>query len=203
MNKIRFLRLRSGMKQEELAEKIMVSQSSLSGYENGKFEPDSKTLLKMADIFHVSVDYLLGGSDHFQDDKFLMKIPVYGAGSDSAPGQNSVLFDCREADPCGAWGGNYFALCLDADFMEPRICAGDLVIARRQAEIPNGSAAVIHIGRKKPFVKKYWKLDSGEIMLLALNAKYGPEIYTPEQTLSLPVRVLGPVVEFRGRFCAR
>ncbi len=50
MNRIRFLRLKSGMKQAELAEKIMVSQSSLSGYENGKFEPDSKTLLKIANV---------------------------------------------------------------------------------------------------------------------------------------------------------
>lgn len=148
LNRIRFLRLKSGMKQEELAEKILVSQSSLSGYENGKFEPDSKTLRKIADIFHVSVDYLLGGAHFVTGEKDLIKIPVYSNDSDDS--QSSVLFYLNElnlfqfsAEP----SDSFFGLYMDTDAMEPRICSGDLIIARRQSKAPDGSIAVVQAGR--------------------------------------------------------
>lgn len=44
MNRIRDLRLSSGMKQVELAKALSVSQAALSGYETGKYEPDFETL---------------------------------------------------------------------------------------------------------------------------------------------------------------
>lgn len=60
MNRIRDLRLSSGLKQIDLAKALSVSQAALSGYETGKYEPDFKTLKKIADYFSVSVDYVLG-----------------------------------------------------------------------------------------------------------------------------------------------
>lgn len=60
MNRIRDLRLNSGMKQVDLAKALSISQAALSGYETGKYEPDFETLKKFADYFSVSVDYLLG-----------------------------------------------------------------------------------------------------------------------------------------------
>lgn len=60
MNRIRDLRLNSGLKQIELAKALSVSQAALSGYETGKYEPDFDTLKKIADYFSVSVDYVLG-----------------------------------------------------------------------------------------------------------------------------------------------
>lgn len=199
MNRIRLLRLRSGMKQVELAEKVMVSQSSLSGYENGKFEPDSKTLLKIADVFHVSADYLLGGDSLFLKEKALIKIPIYKNISNCPQEQAPLLFYYHEIDPTSPMAGAYFGLYMDTDYMEPRICAGDLIIARRQSEVPNGRIAVIQTGKEKAVVKRVWKLAGGEIMLMSFNTKYEPDIYTPEQVSSLPVRILGLVIEFRGK----
>lgn len=187
------------MKQTELAEKIMVSQSSLSGYENGKFEPDSKTLLKIANVFHVSVDYLLSGDSLYTKDKFLMKVPVYKSLLHDPQEKDPVLFYYCEIDPTNSRVGTYFGLYMDADFMEPRICAGDLIIARRQSEVPNGSIAVIQTGEKKAVVKKVWKLAGGEIMLMSFNSKYEPDVYTSAQASSLPVKILGLVVEFHGK----
>lgn len=199
MNRIRLLRLKSGMKQAELAEKIMVSQSSLSGYENGKFEPDSKTLLKIADVFHVSVDYLLGCDSFCSKEKSLIKIPVYKNISNCPQKEDSSLFYYHEIDPASSNAGTYFGLYMDADFMEPRICVGDLIIARKQSEVPNGSIAVIQTGKEKVVVKRVWKLSGGEIILLAFNTRYKPEIYTSEQAACLPVRILGLVIEFHGK----
>lgn len=57
------LRQSKGLTQNELAELVNVSRSALSLYELGKREPDYETLVRLADFFDVSVDYLLGKTD--------------------------------------------------------------------------------------------------------------------------------------------
>lgn len=199
MNRIRFLRLLKGMKQADLAKKILVSQSSLSGYESGKFEPDSKTLLKLADLFHVSVDYLLGrDSSLTPKDPSLKKIPVYQHIQGQFWKRSPIIFYYQEVYLCQKGQGEYFGLYMTQDCMEPRICEGDLVIARKQSDIPNGSIAVVQIGHSEAVVKKICKLMSGEMVLISYNTKYEPDYYTAEQVASLPVQILGRVVEFRG-----
>lgn len=58
--RISFLREAKGMTQEELAVKLGISRSSLSHYEKNRRKPDYVIISAMADIFHVSIDYLLG-----------------------------------------------------------------------------------------------------------------------------------------------
>ena len=60
MNRIKELRKNFGIKQIDLANQLEVSQASLSGWENGKYEPDTNSWAKLAEIFNVSVDYLMG-----------------------------------------------------------------------------------------------------------------------------------------------
>jgi transcriptional regulator with XRE-family HTH domain len=59
-NRIKFLRIEKGMKQSELARYLKVAQSTLSGWETGKYEVDNENLKKMADLFGCSIDLLLG-----------------------------------------------------------------------------------------------------------------------------------------------
>jgi len=54
------LRKSHNMTQDELAEMLSLSRSAISLYETGRREPDYSILTKLADIFDVSVDYLLG-----------------------------------------------------------------------------------------------------------------------------------------------
>lgn len=54
------LRNERGISQRDLADIIMVSQQSINKYENHNVEPDIDTLIKMADYFDVSLDYLVG-----------------------------------------------------------------------------------------------------------------------------------------------
>lgn len=56
-------RERLGLTQAELASKVNVSQKSISKYERSERRPTYETLMKMADLFGVSVDYLLGKSN--------------------------------------------------------------------------------------------------------------------------------------------
>jgi transcriptional regulator with XRE-family HTH domain len=58
------LRLESDMTRAELAEKLNVSVRLISYWENGKRECDFDMLIRIADIFGISVDYLLGRSDY-------------------------------------------------------------------------------------------------------------------------------------------
>lgn len=57
------LRGRHGLKQVDLAAKINVKSSAVSKYEKGLTSPTIDTLIKLSEIFSVSVDYLLGVSD--------------------------------------------------------------------------------------------------------------------------------------------
>lgn len=63
MNRIKQLRTAMGIKQTELCKLLGVTQGSLSGWETGRYEPDIPALVKMSEIFDVSLDYLLGRTD--------------------------------------------------------------------------------------------------------------------------------------------
>lgn len=54
------LRKKAGYTQEELARKMHVRQYNISDYEIGRIEPNIQALIRFADVFHVSVDYLIG-----------------------------------------------------------------------------------------------------------------------------------------------
>ena len=53
-------RLKLNMSQEYVAEKINKTRGTYSRYENGTLEPDINTLIMLADLYHVSIDYLTG-----------------------------------------------------------------------------------------------------------------------------------------------
>lgn len=63
MNRIQELRKREGLTQEQLAEKVLSSKTSISGYEGDDRDPGSDMLKTLADFFGVSIDYLLGVTD--------------------------------------------------------------------------------------------------------------------------------------------
>ena len=56
-------RLVNGFTQRDMAERLNITQPSYIRYENGKAEPSLENLVKIAEIFDVSVDYLLGRAD--------------------------------------------------------------------------------------------------------------------------------------------
>lgn len=58
------LRLEKGIYQKELAAHLHVSIGTISNYENGIHSPDLKTLSRIAEFFHVSVDYLLDRTEY-------------------------------------------------------------------------------------------------------------------------------------------
>ncbi|WP_018931330.1 helix-turn-helix domain-containing protein [Gracilibacillus lacisalsi] len=55
-------REKNDLRQNEVAKKIGVRNNTLSSYESGKRTPDYETLNKLADLYDVSIDYLINGS---------------------------------------------------------------------------------------------------------------------------------------------
>ena len=62
--RLRQLRARNGTRQSTLAKFLYRSPSTISNYENGVNSPDLETLVRIADFYGVSVDYLLGRTDY-------------------------------------------------------------------------------------------------------------------------------------------
>lgn len=62
--RIRELRVAAGLSQVELADKLGVSKQSVSNWENDNIQPSIEMLVKIARIFNVSTDYLLGQDNH-------------------------------------------------------------------------------------------------------------------------------------------
>ncbi len=61
--RLKKLRESENMSQEELAKQLNLSQSSIAYYESDKKQPGQKTVIKIAKIFNVTIDYLYGVSD--------------------------------------------------------------------------------------------------------------------------------------------
>lgn len=59
-NRIAQLREQKGWTQEEVSTSIGISRAALSHYEKSRRKPDFETLLQLADLFQVSIDYLIG-----------------------------------------------------------------------------------------------------------------------------------------------
>ena len=58
-NRIRDLREDMDLRQIDLAERTGIDQRTISNYETGKTVPDAYTLIRLADFFGVSIDYLV------------------------------------------------------------------------------------------------------------------------------------------------
>jgi len=61
--RLKQLRKERDISQLKLAIDLNMNQNSISRYENGEREADYETLIKFADYFDVSLDYLLGRTD--------------------------------------------------------------------------------------------------------------------------------------------
>lgn len=80
MLRLETLRKQSGLSQEELAQKVNLTQQRISSYEKGKRQPDLETLIQFASFFDCSTDFLLGISDIKNPEK-LLKTSVYSSDS--------------------------------------------------------------------------------------------------------------------------
>ena len=82
--------------------------------------------------------------------------------------------------------------------MSPRIMDGDTVIVRRQEDAESDQIVIALINGHDGVCKKLKKLNNG-IMLISLNPQYDPMVYDHSEIDAIPVKILGRVVEVRGK----
>lgn len=63
MNRIKELRIEKGLLQSDIAKYIKKSERIVGFYESGERDPNTDTLLKLSELFDVSIDYILGKSN--------------------------------------------------------------------------------------------------------------------------------------------
>lgn len=74
LKNLKKLRTDKGISQRTLASVLSISQQSINKYENHNIEPDIETLIRIADYFNTSVDYLIG---HAQVDHKIEELHPY------------------------------------------------------------------------------------------------------------------------------
>lgn len=202
--KLKELRQQKGMTQSELAKLLKMQRSTLGMYETGKREPNFEILNMFANFFNVDMNTLMDMNNTSNQNPSSpvrsIKIPVLGtvvAGVPLEAVENIIGWE--EISPAMAATGEHFALRIKGTSMEPRICEGDIVVVRKQEDIESGDTAIVLINGGEATVKKVKKTEEG-IMLIANNmAVYSPHFYSNKDIEELPVRIIGKVVELRGK----
>ena len=204
--RLKQLRNERGISQRQLAEFLKVAPSTISMYENGQREPNFEVLESLADFFNVDLNYLLGKTNkttkiilHSESSKGI-KIPVLGTVPAGIP-VTAVedILDYEEIPKSWENQGEFFGLKIKGDSMYPTLENGDVVIVRKQSTADNGDTVVVMVNGDDATCKRYERSDTG-IMLIPNNNVYAPAFYTNEEIETLPLTIIGKVVELRRKF---
>lgn len=198
--KIKKLRMEKEWTQSYVGKQIGVSDRVLGYYESdNRFPKDEKILKALASLYNVTVDYLLGESQHENGNKAL--IPVLGTVQAGIPIEAvEDIIDYEELHPSMLeHGEEYFALQVKGDSMQPKMDAGDIVIVRKQSDVNHGDTAIVLVNGSEATIKRVLKQEAG-IMLAPNNPAYETKFYSNQEIAELPVQIIGRVVELRAKF---
>ena len=181
-----------GLTQLELAKRLNLSESAISLYESGKRFPDLQTLKELSRVLNMPMSIMLG--EQIKG----VKIPVLGNVPAGIPLEAITdIIDYEEISPSLASSGEYFALRIKGDSMSPRICDGDIVIVKEQQTCDSGDIAIVMVNGNEATCKEVQISNSG-LTLIGWNvAVFPPMFFTQEDIKTLPVQIIGVVVEVR------
>lgn len=189
---------------DELSEKLnnlsdyKVSRSAISRWENGKTEPSATAMSLYAKLFNVDMNSLLNidKKSHLKG----VKIPVLGKVAAGIPIEAvEDIIDYEEIPEEMAKSGEFFGLEIQGNSMYPRIFEGDVVIVKKQSTADSGDIVIALINGEDGICKQLYKYKD-HIELRSFNPMYKPLVYSNEDISSLPVSIIGKVVELRGKF---
>jgi repressor LexA len=199
MENLRVARKHRNMTQLQVANYLGISRSAYSHYETGFRDPDTDNLIRLADFLGVSVEFLLGVGEHRSSDPMVDKIPLLGSVPAGTPIE--AIEDIEEyidIYPRFVKHGELFALRVQGDSMEPDLHHGDIVIIEKQEFVENGDVAVVRVNGEDVTLKRV-KLTAKGLMLIPSNPAYDPVYFDSDQIASLPVTIIGKVIELRRR----
>lgn len=209
---LKHLRIQAGMTQDELAKKLDKDYSTIGKWELGQRSPIMVDVLKIAELFQVSLETLIGGSVIFDNAEVInienntVQIPVLGVikAGIAIEAQENIL---EYIDIPKEWlkgGKQFYGLKISGDSMAPKYNENDIVIFEHIDDYTlanNKDCSVMVNGYDATF--KYITISENGITLVPLNINnqdnYVPTFYNKEQIESLPVRIIGIAREKRTR----
>lgn len=217
--KIRELREKCGLTQREVANAVGVTEATVSRWESGHINNMRRDKIQsLAKILQVSPLVIMGMKEQDppaappsaqeaaepykaplteRDERHGVKIPVLGrvvAGLPAYADQEIIGYD--EITEERARTGEYFALIVRGDSMEPLFYEGDHVIIERQPDVDNGEIAIVGVDGDDATIKRIRKVDGG-IILQPENRAYEPMFFSNKDIIERPVTIYGKVVEQR------
>lgn len=195
---LKYLREKKGLEQLELAQRLgRKSSSSISEWERGSYEPKSKILSSLADIFNVTLTDLMM-KDLTQPENFVevapqtVRVAILGeiACGDPITAEENII-GYRYLAPESLPSGKVFYLIAKGDSMSPKIPDKARVLIRQQPDVENNEiAAVLINGDTEATLKRVKKVNGKVVLLLADNSEYDPIVVNEDN----PVRILGKAV---------
>lgn len=185
----------------DLARHLNVSKAIVSEWLSGRKMPRMDKVSRIATLFGVQISDLIEekGAPAPQPSRPQL-VPVLGSVPAGIPiSAVQDILDWEEISEDMARRGEYFALRIRGTSMEPRFREGDVIIVRQQETVENGEIAVVMVNGEDATVKHFYRSDAG-ITLTGTNPAFPPLTFTPEQAETLPVRIIGKVVELRAKF---
>lgn len=171
--------------------------------------PTLQTFEKIAKAVGMDVDTLIKSLDDDQPVTIPaspprvkgVRIPILGkvvAGIPIEAIENIEGYE--EITPALASKGEHFALRVQGDSMAPVIVENDIVIVRKQRQVENGDIAIVLVNGDEATIKKVQINDHG-ITLVGFNIEvYPPHFYSEKEITTLPVQIIGKVVESKRSF---
>ena len=205
------------MRPQELANASGVSKASISQYLNGSHAPSNISSGKMASVLGVNPVWLMGFDVPMVEDKIsdnyvaeshseygfktkMVKIPIVGTVAAGVP--ISAIEDIQgyeEIPEQLARTGEFYALRIKGDSMSPDIRNGDVVIVRVQPVADNNDIVIASVNGDEATCKRLKRYET-ELCLVPINPDYETMRFTPQEVNTLPVSVLGKVIELRRKY---
>lgn len=193
-----------------------ITYSHLNMIENGIRKVTPALLKNLATLYNV--DYLdlyekAGYIDLIEDDKKNkidskpkgIKVPVLGYIKAGIPiSAIEDIIDYEEIDETLAKKGQFFALAVKGDSMDPDIKDGNIAIILQQPDVENGEiGAVIFNGDNEATLKRIYKDETG-ITLIPDNPNnkdgFKPIHYTNKEIKEIPITIAGKLMEVRKKY---
>lgn len=189
------------MTQAEFANRMNVSAATVSHWCKGLKLPRMDKVDRMCSLFDCYRSDLLEDKSANKGNREVRGIQINVLGRVAAGIPISAvedIIDTEEISEAMASKGEYFGLLIKGDSMEPRIYDGDVVIVRQQDDAESGEIVIALVNGNDATCKRLLKYAGG-ISLISLNSKYEPMMFTNQEVIEKPVKIIGKVVELRGK----
>ncbi len=197
-NNIRFYLNQNGISQTEICQTLGFSMSTFSDWVHARTYPRIDKIELMANYFGIEKSDLV--EERTKSQRAGISINVLGRVAAGIP-INAIteIIDTEEISEDIAKTGDFFALKIKGDSMEPRIVDGDVVIVKQQEDAENGDTVIALVNGDDAVCKRLRKYRDG-LELISNNPAYAPMFFDKETIETKPVRIIGKVIELRGKF---